>query len=585
MMALPARGLLLVLAVWGCFALPAQQVSAQEPTATTGEAEEPGYLTKASALEEQIETLAAQARQLESQKAQREGETARVLERRIDAAWLEVLDHGQQLAELVIEQEAAGEETERFHALATELLRTLPEHAQSEMRELLAAARVEEDLGEMSAAEQIALEVEQERASKRLVALYNALSRNLELSEGLGLDVSGQADFLARSLADAGETWSLALEIARERAATLTRQVEVLPDDSELAALAKVNTARRDRLNDTLRHLVPLMEKRGLEVVRYRQQLIAATGTVTTDIFDVDVFKSLSAGWLKSVGDWMSDNLPGILFNALLFLLILWAAFTLSGITRRLVARALQRAPAHLSQLLRRMIISSAGNLVLLLGLLFGLAQLGISVGPLLAGLGIAGFIIGFALQDTLGNFASGMMILLYRPYDVGDMIETGGVFGKVSRMSLVNTTILTVDNQTLVLPNSKIWGDVIKNVTAQRERRVDMVFGIGYADDIPRAEQVLNDIVLGHDKVLDEPEAVIRLHTLNESSVDFVVRPWSRTEDYWDVYWDITRAVKMRFDEEGISIPFPQRDVHLFAGEESVLAGLGDGREQAAGT
>jgi small conductance mechanosensitive channel len=167
------------------------------------------------------------------------------------------------------------------------------------------------------------------------------------------------------------------------------------------------------------------------------------------------------------------------------------------------------------------------------------------------------------------------MLILLYRPYDVGDMIEAGGVLGKVSHMSLVNTTILTVDNQTLVLPNSKIWGDVIKNVTAQQQRRIDMVFGIGYGDDIPKAEKVLTDIVQSHSKVLDDPEPVVRLHTLNESSVDFIVRPWVKTEDYWDVYWDITRAVKMRFDEEDISIPFPQRDVHLFAGDKDALTAV----------
>ena len=131
--------------------------------------------------------------------------------------------------------------------------------------------------------------------------------------------------------------------------------------------------------------------------------------------------------------------------------------------------------------------------------------------------------------------------------------------------MSLVATTILTLDHQTLVIPNSKIWGDVIKNVTAQKERRIDMVFGISYSDDIPHAERVLGEILANHEKVLDDPEPMVRLHNLGESSVDFVVRPWVATGDYWDVYWDITREVKMRFDAEGISIPFPQRDVHIF--------------------
>jgi small conductance mechanosensitive channel len=252
---------------------------------------------------------------------------------------------------------------------------------------------------------------------------------------------------------------------------------------------------------------------------------------------------------------------------------VLWVALAVSRLARRLVSEGLKRSNLKISRLLQNMIISIAGGLVMLLGVLFGLAQLGISVGPLLAGLGIAGFIVGFALQDTLGNFAAGMMILLFRPYDVGDVVEAGGIFGKVSHMSLVNTTILTFDNQTLVMPNSKIWGDVIKNVTAQEKRRVDMTFGIGYSDDIPKAEQVLKEILTNHDKVLADPAPVVRLHTLNESSVDFVVRPWVKKDDYWDVYWDVTRAVKMRFDAEDISIPFPQRDIHLYRGEQEPLA------------
>jgi small conductance mechanosensitive channel len=232
---------------------------------------------------------------------------------------------------------------------------------------------------------------------------------------------------------------------------------------------------------------------------------------------------------------------------------------------RKVVAKALHSSTIEVSQLLERTALSVTKSIIMIIGFLVALSQLGVEVGPMLAGLGVAGFIIGFALQDTLSNFAAGAMILFYRPYDVGDLVEAGTAFGKVKDMSLVSTTILTVDNQTLVIPNSKIWGDVIKNVTAQTRRRVDMVFGIGYADDIPHAEKVLWEIVTAHDKVLDNPEPVVKLHTLNDSSVDFIVRPWAETDDYWDVYWDITREVKIRFDAEGISIPFPQRDVHVF--------------------
>ena len=218
-----------------------------------------------------------------------------------------------------------------------------------------------------------------------------------------------------------------------------------------------------------------------------------------------------------------------------------------------------------MSTLLKDVLVSVCGSTVMVIGVLIALAQVGISLGPMLAGLGVAGFVVGFALQDTLGNFAAGGMILIYRPYDVDDFVEVAGASGLVKKMSLVSTTITTFDNQTLVVPNSKIWGDVIKNVTAQKLRRVDLVFGIGYSDDIPLAERILSQVVEDHEKTLSKPEPLIKVHELGDSSVNFAVRPWVKTEDYWDVYWDLTREVKLRFDREGISIPFPQRDVHIY--------------------
>jgi small conductance mechanosensitive channel len=130
--------------------------------------------------------------------------------------------------------------------------------------------------------------------------------------------------------------------------------------------------------------------------------------------------------------------------------------------------------------------------------------------------------------------------------------------------MSLVSTTILTIDNQTLIVPNGKIWGDVIKNVTNQKIRRVDMKFSVAHSDDIEHAEQVFLEILGAHDKVLEDPEPMVKLHELTENAMVFVVRPWVETEDYWDVYWDVTREVKRRFDLEGLTIPLPQRHVHL---------------------
>ena len=144
--------------------------------------------------------------------------------------------------------------------------------------------------------------------------------------------------------------------------------------------------------------------------------------------------------------------------------------------------------------------------------------------------------------------------------------------------MSLVNTTFLTFDNQTIILPNNMIWGGVIKNLNEQKHRRVDLMFGVGYEEDIPKVEQILNDIIGAHEKILDDPEPVVKLHELADSSVNFVVRPWVDSDDYWDVYWDLMREVKMRFDAEGVSIPFPQRDVHLITKDAgSAIAASGD--------
>jgi len=316
---------------------------------------------------------------------------------------------------------------------------------------------------------------------------------------------------------------------------------------------------------EALQRSVVLMEEMGMDTSRLDAQLLEATGAISLNIFDPELLKNFLSKCSESISLWFDENGLSMIFRTTMFLLIIFVFWSLSRVVAKLVRNVLERTNNQLSQLLRRMIISLSKNIVLLVGLLIAAAQLGVSVGPVLAGLGVAGFILGFALQDTLSNFASGMMILLYRPFDVGDLLDAGGVFGRVNEMSLVNTTILTLDNQTLIVPNNKIWGDIIKNVTAQDVRRVDMMFGISYSDDIPKTEETLKEILDSCDLVLKDPEYMVHLHELGDSSVNFVVRPWAKTDDYWDVYWDITRKVKMVFDEKNISIPFPQRDVHFY--------------------
>jgi len=195
--------------------------------------------------------------------------------------------------------------------------------------------------------------------------------------------------------------------------------------------------------------------------------------------------------------------------------------------------------------------------------------QLGIETTSFLAILGAAGLAVGLALKDSLSNFASGVMLVLFRPFKVGDLVTAGGVTGKVQAISIFNTILHTPDNQKIIVPNSKITSDVITNVTANDTRRVDMVMGIGYEDDIDQAKALLTKLVTEHPKVLKSPAPTIAVSELADSSVNFIVRPWAKTEDYWDVYFELTESFKKAFDQAGISIPYPQQDVHLFMEEQ----------------
>jgi small conductance mechanosensitive channel len=246
-----------------------------------------------------------------------------------------------------------------------------------------------------------------------------------------------------------------------------------------------------------------------------------------------------------------------IILGSLLGLLIV------ARIVRSWARRAFNRVQ-DVSKLLSGFLAMVVYWLTIAFGLMIVLAALGVDITPLFALVGGASFIIAFALQETLGNLAAGLMIMINRPFDEGDYVQVAGLGGTVKRVSVVSTTVTTPDNQVIVIPNSKVWGDVITNVTASDTRRVDLVFGIGYGDSIEAAQKVLEELVANHPLILEEPAPVIRVSELADSSVNFIVRPWTNTGDYWTVYWDLQRAVKEAFDANGISIPFPQTDMHL---------------------
>lgn len=262
--------------------------------------------------------------------------------------------------------------------------------------------------------------------------------------------------------------------------------------------------------------------------------------------------------WLVSPDGGMQLALRvGIILASLLGLLIL------ARLVRRWARRTFERVP-NLSQLLRGFLAMVIYWLTIAIGLMVVLAALGVNITPFFALVGGASFIIAFAMQDTLSNLAAGLMIMINHPFDEGDYVTIAGKGGTVRNVSVVSTTIVTPDNQVIIIPNSKVWGDVITNVTASDTRRIDMVFGIGYEDSIEKAQEVLEQILSDHPKVLDDPAPLIRVNELGESSVNFIVRPWVRAEDYWEVYWELTAKVKERFDANGLTIPFPQTELRI---------------------
>jgi small conductance mechanosensitive channel len=329
-----------------------------------------------------------------------------------------------------------------------------------------------------------------------------------------------------------------------------------------LTELRTQRTEMIDRMNLVLEELAAKSGETDsamtTKISQYRLYISSVQG-IAVDIKDV------SSTW-AAVKGWVTSEEGGLrwIMNLLQVAGILLVFYFLGRLAGKAVKKATD-AMQNPSLLLQRFLVQSVRRLLFAAGILMALSALEVSVTPLLAMIGAAGLVVGLALQGTLSNFASGIMILFYRPFDVGDVIEAGSILGKVTAMNLVSTVITTPDNKRMIVPNNDIWGGVITNISGVTRRRVDMQFGIGYEDDIDKAITILEEIVAAHPLVLKDPEPVIKLHELADSSVNFICRPWSTPGDYWSVYWDITREVKARFDKEGLSIPYPQQDVHIY--------------------
>jgi len=265
------------------------------------------------------------------------------------------------------------------------------------------------------------------------------------------------------------------------------------------------------------------------------------------------------AGTAEKIKDWAIDFAPSLIGAILTYIIGMWVVKLIRSFLVKLMGKS------KMDEALVRFLSNIAYYILVIMVVLAALGKLGVETTSFIAIIGAAGLAIGFALQGSLGNMAAGVMILLNRPFKLGDFVEAGGQAGVIEDIGIFATIMKTGDNRKVILPNAQVTGGAIVNASANDTRRVDMVFGIGYSDDIDKAKALINRLLAADDRILKDPAPTVAVAELADSSVNFVTRPWVNKADYWAVRFDTHENFKKACDAEGISIPFPQRDIHVF--------------------
>jgi len=406
-----------------------------------------------------------------------------------------------------------------------------------------------------------------EEARHRLDVVFHGQAATLTIADSLGLDASREWRRLEKTLTSRAENLVGRLQIAvksRDKLRDRLKDAERAGAENAVASSkTQLQYAQRrvDGVARSLEETVDLLEERGFEGRQYRQFIIEITGEISEKILDPRVLFGIVSNALKNFWIWIKDNAPAFLIKLLIllgFVLFFRILFRLSWWIVRVLGLA------KLSRLMRDLVDRMLSSIATIIGLISGLWFLGVNPTHLLAGVGVASVVIGLALQDSLSNLAAGFFILATRPFDVDDVVVSGGVAGTVKEMGLANTTIVTFDNRRLMVPNRKIWGEVIENRSAEAVRRVEIKVRIGYREDLDRALDILRDLLANNERALKKPEPLIFVSELADSWIEIAVRPWTRNEDWWPLVTELPRLVRLRFAEEGIEIPIPRREINM---------------------
>ncbi len=356
----------------------------------------------------------------------------------------------------------------------------------------------------------------------------------------------------------------------------LATRIEAETTNEDLKESYSLVRIKQSRNIEVLAGLVAVAEALELETAEQRGLLLRERGRVGIELLDRKTFGVLWEEEAQRLRDAVSNNGPNLLLSSTVIVLIVLLSWIAANFVQYPVRALLGGRRLRLSVLLQSVLVAASRVLVVLVGAIIALASIGVSLGPLFAGLGVLSVIIGIGLQDSLGNVAAGVMILAHRPYDVDDHIRVGSAEGLVKRMSLLATTISTFDNQSLIIPNGRIWGDLIVNFTSHHARRIDLRIRLPWFEDVDRVRDILLDVVRGHPNTLKTPEPLVHVEDLAGPFLTMMVKPWVRTEDYWPTYWELNRCIKKRLDTEAISIPLPWQMVNLAAPSANEVVPVG---------
>lgn len=400
-------------------------------------------------------------------------------------------------------------------------------------------------------------------AQTRLDTVLVSQLQTLGVADSMGLDVARRWEDFDRFLATRAESQVGRLLIAdaeRNRLGAEIRDAERAgTSDGEVAALRtrqRLAQQRLDGLVVSLRNTADLLDRRGLETVEYRRVIIEVTGELTGDILNVRVAFGVITRFVARIWEGIKAWAPTLFVQVLIVLGSIFVVRRVFSIVWRISRK---RNRPKLSNLLADLLGRVIGPTATIIGLFIGLWFIGANLGALLAGLGVLGLIVGLALQDSMSNLAAGAFILLYRPYERGDLISAGGVVGKVRALGLANTSIVTLDNRLLHVPNRKIWSEVIENRSAEEVRRVEAVARVSYREDLTKVFSSLLDLLHAHEKILGEPEPSVFVTELGDPWVTLKVWGWAKREDWWETTMELPKLIWGRFQEENIETPLPR--------------------------